>query len=401
VYVHVPFCQQRCGFCRFYPGPHTGGRADAFVDVALREIELWASVRSADPDAAPVEAVFVGGGSPSSLSVDQLTHLLRRILTTFTTVREPEVTVEWYPRDTSAEKLAGARSAGMTRISVGAQSWNERTLRSLGSHHGAEDVDGVLLAAAEAGIGNVNVDLMANVPGQELDEHLLDVDRAIAAGATMVSVNLLELAAGSPLARLDGGEAPDDVKRSWLAASSELLRDGSYQPQRVRNFFRDGGLHLYNRASAGIAFDIVPIGPGAYGFVGGWPVINTTSFDEWQRRLGDKWDGVAGYAAPTDDEMRRAFVVNSLLELRLDGAAYRAAFGSDLLADFPIVAELLADGVLAGIGDVLELSPEACEFGDDISVEVFSDFQRQAFDLHLAVGRRRGRSQYFPAVRIS
>jgi coproporphyrinogen III oxidase-like Fe-S oxidoreductase len=399
VYLHVPFCRQRCSFCRFYPGGHTDQRATRFVDDARREIDLWAERRSRDPAAGAVEAVFVGGGTPSALATDQIEVLLRHLVAVFAVPPTAEITMEWYPKDAQPDKMAAARSAGVNRLSVGAQSWDEGLLRSLGAHHTPGDVDAVLAAAEAAALDNVNIDLMADGLKHDLSAHLADLRRAIAARPAMISVNLLELAAGSPLAhRRD--EAAGDDKRRWLGAASATLAQSSYRHQRVRNYYRDGRLHRYNRASAGIAFDIVPVGPGAYGFLGGWPVTNAIAFDDWSERLAGGGDAVVGCAAPTDDEMRRAFVVNSLLELAIEGGEYQRLFATAVTDDFPALRELVAGGAFeAGEGGRLVLDATASEFADDISREVFSDFQHDAFDVHLKVRRTRRRSQYFPVVK--
>lgn len=399
VYVHVPFCRQRCAFCRFYPGPHGDDRAASFVDTARRELDWWAAARAATPDAGPVAAVFVGGGTPSSLRADQLGQLLGHLRQAFDVRPAAEVTVEWYPKDADADKLAAGLAAGMTRVSSGVQSWEPATLRGLGAHHDGADVDAVLRTCAEAGVANLNIDLMANAPGQSLAQHLADVDRAVTAGAAMVSVNMLELADGSPLAAHGATDPPAGEKRRWLAAAAARLGADGFEHQRVRNFHRHGRLHRYNRASTGIAFDIVPIGPGAYGFVGGWPVINAISFQDWQARVHGGGPAVVGCAEPSDDERRRAFVVNSLLELAVDPARYRDQFDTELFDDFPVLATLATAGVFVERDGELRLDGVAAEFGDDIAAEVFSAFQRRTFSRHLHVGRRADRSQYFPTVR--
>ncbi|CAE6851423.1 coproporphyrinogen-III oxidase family protein [Paraburkholderia domus] len=398
VYLHVPFCRQRCGFCRFYPGVHSDERSHQFVDAARREIDLWAGRRALDPSSGPVQAVFIGGGTPSALTARQIETVLRHLADAFVLAADAEITMEWYPKDAVTEKLSAARENGVDRLSLGIQSWNPRVLEFLGAHHSPADADAVLAAAAAAGHDNINIDIMADVSVHAVDDHIDDLRRAIAAGVSMIAVNPLELAAAAPLSRRRS-EANGDEKRQWLTAASTYLLEEKYEHQRVRNYFRDGRYHRYNRATTGVLFDIVPVGPGAYGFVGGWPVINAIGFDEWRGRLSEGGDAVTGCAPPSDDEMRRAFVVNSLLELEIDGVGYQQLFGSSIVDDFPVLSELIAHGCLLEHGARLVLHSVATEFGDDISTELFSDFQRSAFDAHLSIGRTRQRSQYFPVAK--
>lgn len=398
VYLHVPFCRQRCGFCRFYPGVHTDERSNQFVDVARREIDLWAERRALDPSSGPVQAAFIGGGTPSALSARQIEVVLRHVADAFALPVNAEITMEWYPKDAVAEKLIVARECGVNRLSLGVQSWNPHILQTLGAHHSPADSDALLAAVFDAGHDNINVDVVADVSVHAVGDHIEDLQRAVGAGATMISVNLLELAAMSPLSRRRS-EASGDEKRQWLAAASAYLLGAGYEHQRVRNYFRAGRFHKYNRATTGALFDIIPVGPSAYGFIGGWPIINAIDFNEWRDRIVSGADAVTGCAAPTDDEMRRAFIVNSLLELEIDCVAYQDMFGSALTDDFPSLTDLVGRGWLLAVGTRLVLHPVAREFGDDVSTEVFSDFQRNAFDAHLSIGRTRQRSQYFPLAK--
>lgn len=396
VYVHVPFCRQRCQFCRFFPGGHSDRRAEQFLDAARREIEVWADRRRSDPSTGPIEAVFVGGGTPSALTPDQMCTLLGAVRQAFDVPGGAEITMEWYPKDAEAEKLAAAAECGVNRISIGLQSWSAEILSALGAHHTPAQGEALIDAVAAAGFDAVNIDVMATVAKDGLEPHIADLRRAIAANPAMISVNLLELAGGSPLARRWVAPA-DGEKRRWLARAAAELAERGYAHQRVRNFYRDGKLHAYNRTTVGVSFDIVPIGPGAYGFVGGWPVINAISFEDWRERVASGHDAVAGCAPPSDDEMRRAFVVNSLLELSIDTADYHCLFGTRLTDDFPSLEQLIAEGVFErGRDDVFALHSVAREYADDVSSEVFSSFQSAAFDAHLNVGRSRSRSQYFP-----
>lgn len=399
IYIHVPFCAQRCDFCRFYPGHYVDDAASRYVGTALAQLRLWEDLVGGDRAAGPVEAVFVGGGSPSVLSADQLHDLLTGIRGIMPFVDLPEITVEWYPRDATEEKLAAVRAAGCTRISLGVQTWNADVSAAMGGHHTAEQADAALGMARGAGLRNVNVDLMANIPGQRLDQHLEDVARALVWQPAMISFNALEVAAGTPLAAKAAKTLfteSDEDKRNWLEATRRALFDHGYAHQRVRNFHRPEGLHHYNRRSAGVSFDIVPVGPGAYGYVGGSAVMNELDLRAWTARVEAGGLPVVGRSTPSPEEDRRAFGVSSFLELQFDVDDYRAEFGSDPVVDFPFLAELLDMGALASLGSLLRLRTEAAPFGDDVCGEFHSPAQRALFDRHLSVGRSREASQYFP-----
>jgi oxygen-independent coproporphyrinogen-3 oxidase len=398
VYVHVPFCTQRCGFCRFYQGSFDPDRLDAWRGAIAREARFWGELRRHDPCAGPVEAIFFGGGTPSVLRPADLEAVLDAIRRELPTVARPEITLEWYPRDARADLFAAAPALGVTRLSFGAQSFDAGTLAGLRAHHGGADVEAVVRMAKDAGFSTFNLDLMANVPGQTLASHLADVERAISLEPSMLSVNPLDLAAGTPLS-LHAVEDPS-AQRAWLVETRARLAAAGYRNQRARNFARGAALHRYNRRTDGIAFDIVPLGPGAYGFVGGWALSNEPDAAKWVAGSDDSGCAVYGAAAPSDTEMRRAFAVNSLLELNVDLVDYAAQFEAELEDDFPCVRALEERGVLVRAGGRLVLEGEAQLYADDVGYEFYSSSQAELFGRQLSVRRSSGGTQYFP-VRVT
>lgn len=392
LYIHVPFCNQRCHYCRFYPGPNSSGIENKFLDGLSNQLVWWSEHLSRRD--AEVAAVFLGGGSPSALSVNAVHQLFAIVRQAFTLAPDAEVTMEWYPGDLEPEKLRVAVEAGVNRLSVGAQSWNSEVLAHLGCHHDGRQIDAVLEHITQAGITNFNLDLMCNVPGQTIENHLDDIGRAAEAGAAMISTNILELASGTPYSAVGGTEFPDAEKRTWLREASSALRALGFAHQRTRNFYRDGALHRYNRHCAGLDFDIIPAGPGAYGYVRGTPVISNPDRVLWHQQAST--GAITGYATATEPELRRAHIVNSLLELHLNAHDYAERFGSSPFEEFPILQELAERDILHLEAGVWRLSQAGIEYADDICVSVYSNVQNMAFAHHLNVGRSRERTQYFP-----
>jgi len=289
----------------------------------------------------------------------------------------------------------------VTRISLGIQTWNPATAQAMGAWHTGEQADAALAAVRAAGFEHVNVDLMLNVPGQRLEEARGDIDRALAWTPGMISLNPLELAVGSPLAlrsSRQGFAESDADKLHWLNELRELLFQHGYEHQRARNFARPGHRHQYNARTQGVDYDIVPMGPGAYGFVGGWAVVNAIHADDWSEATRTAGLSVAGVTAPTDDELRRSFGITSMIELAIDPAAYSDQFGTALTDDFPFVLELLELGIMLPADDRLVLDQAAAIYADDICGEFSSARQGQLFARHLQVGRSKVASQYFPVA---
>jgi oxygen-independent coproporphyrinogen-3 oxidase len=405
LYLHVPFCQQRCSFCRFFVNFYRDADVEQYVALLLEEIRRWGRLRDRTPNSGPVEAIFFGGGTPSALDPSQLARIIGALRDSFEFAPKPEITVEWYPKDADAGLFDAVRELGVNRLSFGVQTWNPRTAEALGAHHSGDDVEAVLTLADEAGFRLVNIDLMMNVPGQTVEEMLEDLERALAWRPAMISTNPLEVTAGTLLAIKAKREAfveRDAAKRRWLALATERLREAGYAHQRMRNFARDGLIHRYNRACLGIAYDIVPLGPRAYGFVGGWALSNALTVEDWGRLMSDPASdsvSVIGVAEPTLVEMKRSFVIASLLELRIPAVVYRNEFGCALSDDFPFVAHLVEDGALLEDEGTLLLSQDAIPYADDIGAETYSSSQHELFARHLAIKQRaKDASQYFPVV---
>lgn len=402
LYIHVPFCTQRCSFCRFFSGTHGDEKAEVYVSSALAQVERWGALRGRDAAAGPIEAVFVGGGSPSSLSPRQLGRLLKGVQDRLPFSSAVEITVEWYPADQDASRLEAALQCGVNRLSFGVQSFEDKTLQAMGSRHSG--ADSLLMASRAAATSEIafNIDLMANVPGQRLDSHVDDIETAVSTGADNISLNPLELTRGTPLAARAatiGFTEMDAEKRRWLEVTRHLLQEKGFAHQRARNFVRAGARHRYNAATTGVSYDIVPVGPGAYGFVGGWATHVEPDLAQWQNLVAEGSVGVTATCVPSADELKRSFLVTSLLELQVDRQGYLSVFGSDPLEDFPSLAGLASLGALTAVGGVLRLEDPAVLYADEISCEFYSAGQQESFASHLTSRRREGTTQYFPVAR--
>jgi coproporphyrinogen III oxidase-like Fe-S oxidoreductase len=188
-------------------------------------------------------------------------------------------------------------------------------------------------------------------------------------------------------------------KRRWLEITRHLLQSRGFAHQRARNFARPGARHRYNAATTGVSYDIIPVGPGAYGFVGGWAVHVEPNLAQWHRLVAERSLGVSAICVPSTDELRRSFLVTSLLELEFDRHRYASVFGSDALEDFPSLAALASLGAFTAAGDMLRLNGPAVLYADDISAELYSQGQMESFASHLNTRRREGTTQYFPVAR--
>lgn len=192
LYVHVPFCLSICPYCDFvvYAGRAARGpsnRIDTFVDALVVEIGLRAR------PAAPLDSVYLGGGTPSLMSTAQAERILSAIERGFGIAPDPEVTIEVNPGRDERGDLDGFRRVGVNRLSVGAQSFDGSELRRLGRRHSAADIAGTVAAARRAGIDNVSMDLLYDVPGQTTESWRRTLDATVALQPDHVSAYALAL----------------------------------------------------------------------------------------------------------------------------------------------------------------------------------------------------------------
>ncbi|MGE2834991.1 radical SAM family heme chaperone HemW [Mycobacterium sp. SMC-4] len=250
LYVHVPFCATRCGYCDFntYTAAELGGASPEGWLTALRtELRLAAAHLGEVP---ATSTVFVGGGTPSLLGVAGLTQVLDAVREHFPLAAGAEVTTEANPESTSPEFFAGLREAGYTRVSLGMQSTAPHVLRALDRAHSPGRAVEAADEARHAGFDHVNLDLIYGTPGESDDDLRRSLDAVLATGVDHVSAYALIVEDGTALARkVRRGELPapdDDVLARRYELIDRHLGDAGFDWYEVSNWSRPGGECRHN-----------------------------------------------------------------------------------------------------------------------------------------------------------
>jgi putative oxygen-independent coproporphyrinogen III oxidase len=297
IYVHVPFCFIKCGYCDFntYTPAELGGvNPDAWLQVLAAELEL-AATRLGGPT---VQTVFIGGGTPSLLGGERLAQVLKSVRDNFDLAADVEVTTEANPESAWPDFFAAARAAGCTRVSLGMQSVAPHVLGVLDRIHTPNRSAAAAREALAEGFEHVSLDLIYGTPGESDDDLLWSVETAIETGVDHVSAYALVVEDGTALARrVRSGElaAPDD---DVLAQRYELLDEQLSQAgldwYEVSNWSRPGGQCRHNLGywDGGQWWGA---GPGAHSFVGDTRWWNVKHPNAYAQQLGEASLPVAGF----------------------------------------------------------------------------------------------------------
>jgi putative oxygen-independent coproporphyrinogen III oxidase len=357
VYVHVPFCTVRCGYCDFntYTASELGtapgaSRAD-YADAVRRELDLAADVLGSPP---PVSSVFFGGGTPTLLPPADLTGIVAAVADRWGVAPDAEVTSEANPDSVDAESLAALRAGGINRISFGMQSAEPEVLATLDRTHDPDRVSAVVAAARAAGFDQVSLDLIYGTPGETLEQWRRSIEAALAMEPDHVSAYALVVEPGTALERrVRRGELPapdDDDLADKYALADELLGRAGYAWYEISNWARRPEARCRHNRLYWTGGHWWGFGPGAHSHVGGVRWWNVKHPAAYAARLA-AGDSPAHARETLGVETRRLERV--LLESRLsDGLELGVldAAGQQALPD------LVADGLVEPPRDRLVLT---------------------------------------------
>lgn len=326
LYLHVPFCFHKCHYCDFYSfvdtKPDAPDRQRRFVESLIREVAALARSERDAGHAPGLDSIFVGGGTPTLLAPDLWRRLGDALWGDFAISHETEWTVECNPETATPELMRTLAELGVNRLSVGAQSFDERHLKTLERWHDPDNVERALDLARDAGIRRVSLDLIFAIPGQTLDQWEADLERAIAIGTGHVSAYALTYEPNTAMTvKLHQGKfdpVDEEVEAAMFERTSEVLHTTGFERYEISNFATPdeitGGPCRHNLAYWRQQ-QWYAAGPSASAHVGGHRWKNVPRISEWQRAVDE-----TGFAPITDHEPpdpKRALAEKIMTGLRL------------------------------------------------------------------------------------
>lgn len=364
IYIHIPFCLAKCHYCDFYSVPlSVNDWLEDYTWGLAAEIKQRASFY----DGQPIETIYFGGGTPSLLSPEQISRVLNQIYRNFPVLKGAEITMEANPLTVNRSSLQNYLRAGVNRLSLGVQSFNDQELQMLGRLHKASHSQEAIVAAREAGFQNINLDLIYGFPGQTIDNWLSSLSTALKAGPEHLSLYLLQLEPDTLLGRkIEKKELElldEELELAMYELGRQALKNAGYEHYEISNFARPGWECRHNLLYWN-SCEYIGVGAGAVSFINHVRHKNTNQLKQyleaaafgrdlfWQGEVLEKMD------------KRQRWIDAVLLGLRtrrgLSLDAFQRRFGIDLLHEYEtLITSLIEGGFMEIAAGHLRLTPSA------------------------------------------
>jgi oxygen-independent coproporphyrinogen-3 oxidase len=363
IYVHLPFCPQKCDYCYYVSYTHQNSAVvDRYIDALIRELELYG--QQAGVMGRSVRFVYFGGGTPSTLSNDQLIRLVDGLKRVLSWEQIEEVTFECAPRSVREDFLMTMHEAGVTRVSMGVQSLDNELLKTNGRVHLAEDVVRAVQRIQKRGFNQLNLDLMCGLMGETEEQWRVSVRKTIELGPDSVTIYQTEIPTNTQLYReiKDGTVSSEpvswDTKRERLDYGFRELERAGYSVASAYHAVKDPQRHPFRyQDHLWRGGDMLGLGVAAFGYFAGVHYQNEVTLQKYETAVEDGHVPVnRAYALSVDEQLVREFV----LQLKLGEVAvepFRRRFGVEIQDAFsgPLRA-LSSKGFLSFDDDAVRLT---------------------------------------------
>ncbi len=355
LYIHIPFCLRKCLFCSFVVSVGQEHRGDDYVSALLVEARAHRGKH--------IKTVYLGGGTPSMLSGAQLTRLLEGVRANFIIAPKAELSIEANPEGITLEKARCLRELGFNRISLGVQSLDERYLKFLGRAHDRQraiDAYGIL---REAGIDNINLDLMYGFPNQTLEELEADVRGIASLGSEHLSLYTLTVEPNSRFYAKQMKLDDNEKLAEHFMLVGRLLAEYGFMQYEISNFAKEGFESAHN-TNYWLGGEYLGLGVGAHGYLEGRRYWNADKLADYFDAINKEGCAVDGYEDLSEDTRLMEKIIFGLRMNRGIDAAMVPSGKEN------IIAQLVADGFLARHNGVLRATAQGRLVLDEISTRL-------------------------------
>lgn len=361
LYIHIPFCLQKCTYCDFYSIPLSHPQV---LEDYTRSIITELKIRREEAQ-GPLRSIYVGGGTPSLLSPEQLGRILDTVCALYRVPDELEITLEANPATVNPRLFREIRAAGINRLSIGVQSFSDSELQVLGRRHKARDAVEAVRDAFRAGFDNVNIDLIFGVPGQNLPAWEDNLVQATRLGPSHISAYLLQLDRDVPLAQLiRTGEIDmldEDLEADLYSFTCVYLENQGYNHYEISNFARPGRECQQNMLYWQ-GFDYLGFGAAAVSFDGWQRFVNLPFLQRYMENL--RWNQLPPREIlenmTESQRVADAIITGLRMTEGISQAEFNKRFGVDFMREYEqVIASCASQGLLRFSKGRLCLTPKA------------------------------------------
>ena len=370
LYIHIPFCTQKCIYCDFMSGTNLSLRQD-FVASLIAEMDLYLDFFASDP----MRTIYFGGGTPSLLSVDELQRIYDAIAQRWDISAVEEFTVECNPDDLTEEYLFQLRSLPINRLSIGVQSFCDDELQWLNRRHTSQEAFDVVLRAQKAGFENITIDLMFALPVQTLESLNYSIDKALELGVQHISAYSLMFEPDSKITKLMElnrlQPLDEDVAADMFELLSASLTSAGYEQYEISNYAKPG---FYSRHNSGYwhGMRYLGLGPSAHSFDGEKRWYNIAHTIKYNNLLtSDKLNFKSEEVLSPDERFNELVFTALRTKIGVDLQDLRIRFGESRYNQFLRQAKKYID---AGNMHILNGRLSLTHKGIYISDSIISDF---------------------------
>ena len=352
LYVSIPFCRVRCKGCPYFVDLLTksdpNNKETVYLDALIKDIRKWGQYPRWRK--SRLRAIYIGGGTGSILTTANIKRLLDALCESFPVTKETEITLEGNARDYDEEKMDYVASSSINRISLGVQSFDPEVLKIVGSPHAAEASERVIRELQKRGMVNIQLDMMYNMPGHNIDVWKRDLEKIKDLGVTHLTIYLYRLHEGTPQEKLvKEGRVPQMEDREspmvkmMYREAREIAQEMGFELYMHNHFCKPGYRSVYNDYNLEHVSDTLGIGAGAYSLIDNYRLGSSKDVEKYVQTVNEGHHMVTTISEKMDRlNHKERYIMFTLQYFRIYFDRYREKFGTDLMDDFgPIIRRLL------------------------------------------------------------
>lgn len=362
LYIHIPFCKQKCLYCDFVSFADKCNKTGEYLDALIKEMDAYKGEE--------INTVFIGGGTPSVLSCNEIARLLDAVKDMFILTPGAEFTMEINPGTADKDKLTAMYRGGVNRVSVGVQSFNDNELKAIGRIHNGETAINTVKELKKTGFNNISIDLMMSLPYQTEESFKNNLETAMGLPINHISVYSLIIEENTPIYnKYKSGEfkEPDeDMDRRLYKHTKEYLIKNGFCRYEISNYAKTGCESRHNLKYWNCE-EYIGIGLNAHSYVDGIRYYNTSDFNEYVSGKTREGEDLL-----TEDDKMGEFMMLGLRKCDgIDVNEFKVLFGKDIETCYgDVIDKFISLGAMEKAEDMIRLT----DYGMDISNTVMCEF---------------------------